>query len=124
MNGKGILADTNILLYLLKGDETIMNWLQKKEVYISFITELELLGYSKITIREDAQIQRLLKDCYLIPLNDTIKEAYVYIRRHYPLKLADSIIAASAISLNIPLITADKKIRIIDELEVLFYEKE
>src|SRR5699024_9193164 len=123
MNGKEILADTNILLYLLKGDDTIAGWLQNKKVFISFITELELLGYDKITAKEEVQIKELLRDCHLIALNNEIKEIYIHLKRRYSLKLADCIIAASAIFLNIPLITADKQISSAEELEVLLYEK-
>ena len=44
MNGKEILVDTNILLYLLKGNDTLEQMLQGKDLYVSFITELELIG--------------------------------------------------------------------------------
>lgn len=43
MSGKEILVDTNILLYLLKGNDTLEKILQGKNIYLSFITELELL---------------------------------------------------------------------------------
>jgi len=44
-----ILIDTNIALYLLGGDEQIANVLDGQVVHVSFITELELLGYPDIT---------------------------------------------------------------------------
>ena len=44
MSGKEILADTNIIIYLLQGDNTLEDILQGKQLYVSFITELELLG--------------------------------------------------------------------------------
>jgi predicted nucleic acid-binding protein len=37
MNGKEILVDTNILLYLLKGNDTLEKLLQNKVVYVSFM---------------------------------------------------------------------------------------
>lgn len=45
MSGKEILADTNILLYLLNGNDTLMQLLHGKIIYVSFITELELIGF-------------------------------------------------------------------------------
>jgi predicted nucleic acid-binding protein len=45
MSGSNLLLDTNIFLYLLGGDETIAETLNGKNIYVSFITELELLGY-------------------------------------------------------------------------------
>ena len=43
MNGDNILIDTNIALYLLNGDRVVAEILDGKNVYVSFITELELL---------------------------------------------------------------------------------
>jgi predicted nucleic acid-binding protein len=48
MNGINILLDTNIVLYLLDGDTVLQRYLQGKSFYISFINELELLGYRNI----------------------------------------------------------------------------
>ncbi len=48
MNGDNILIDTNIALYLLNGDSVVAEILDGKNVYVSFITELELLGFHEI----------------------------------------------------------------------------
>jgi predicted nucleic acid-binding protein len=53
MSGKEILVDTNILLYLLSDNDTIEQILQGKTIYISFITELELLGFRNISEKEE-----------------------------------------------------------------------
>lgn len=47
MNGNKLLLDTNIILYLLNGDNTLVDILQGKTPYISFITELELFSFKK-----------------------------------------------------------------------------
>jgi predicted nucleic acid-binding protein len=57
MSGNNILTDTNILLYLLSGDRTISDILQGKSIFISFITELELLAYPGISDDEQKKIQ-------------------------------------------------------------------
>jgi predicted nucleic acid-binding protein len=49
MNGNKVFVDTNIILYLFGGDKTIAELLNGKQIYISFITQLELLSYSKNT---------------------------------------------------------------------------
>jgi predicted nucleic acid-binding protein len=49
MNGNKVFVDTNIILYLLSGDITLAELLNGKQIYISFITQLELLSYSKST---------------------------------------------------------------------------
>lgn len=45
MSGPNFLIDTNIALYLLSGNTTIAEIINGSQVYISFITQLELLGY-------------------------------------------------------------------------------
>ncbi|MFA5973337.1 MAG: hypothetical protein WC780_13385 [Lentimicrobiaceae bacterium] len=44
MNGNNILLDTNIVLYFLKGEDTLIPLLEDKNLYLSFITQLELLS--------------------------------------------------------------------------------
>ncbi|HEY2582380.1 MAG TPA: type II toxin-antitoxin system VapC family toxin [Mucilaginibacter sp.] len=122
MSGKEILVDTNIILYLLDGSDTLEEILGGKEIYLSFITELELIGYKNITIREEKQIEELLSDCSIIPINNRIKEKYIEIRKKYNLKLADAIIASTAIVLNYPLITSDKQFKTIKELNLITYQ--
>ncbi|MDZ4810285.1 MAG: PIN domain-containing protein [Bacteroidota bacterium] len=109
-------------LYLLKGNDTLEEMLQGKNIYVSFITELELIGFKTITAKEEKQIESLLSECLIVSLNDSIKEKYVEIRRKYSLKLADAIIAATAIVSGTPLITSDKQFKTIKELKLITYE--
>ena len=51
-----ILIDTNIALYLLGGDNRIAEVLEGQVVHVSFITELELLGYPNISKEEEKVI--------------------------------------------------------------------
>lgn len=121
MSGKEILADTNIILYLLKGNDTLEDLLQGKDLHLSFITELELIGYRAITASEEKQIASLLAESFIVPLDAQIKTEYVRLRRKYPLKLADAVIAATAIVMDTPFITADKLFGNIEELNLIHY---
>jgi len=56
MSGKEILVD-NIFLYLMAGNDTLEEILQGKNVYASFMTELELVGFKNITIKEENRIK-------------------------------------------------------------------
>jgi len=57
MNGSKLFLDTNIILYLLDGDKTLAELLNGKQLYISIITELELLAYNGITAKEEKTIK-------------------------------------------------------------------
>jgi len=117
-----ILIDTNIALYLLGGDEQIAGVLDGQVVHVSFITELELLGYPRITGQEGKLIRDFPDDCVVIDLNGQIKSKTVEFRRRYGLKLPDCIIAATACYLGIPIFSADTDFLPVKEIELMAYK--
>lgn len=123
MSGKEILVDTNIILHLLKGSNVLSKTLQGKNLQISFITELELLGFPGISKSHEEEILLILDYCAIIPMNNRIRDKYIDITRKYQFKLPDAVIAASAITLDIPLITEDKGFKKISELNLIFYDR-
>lgn len=77
MSGDSFLLDTNTVLYLLNGDKTLSEFLFNKTLYISFITEIELLGYSKISAKEKNVIKSFIDDCIVIDVNSEIKRSAI-----------------------------------------------
>ena len=123
MSGNNFVLDTNTVLYLLNGDETLAEFLFEKNLFISIITEMELLSYKKITAKEQKQIQLFLSELRIINISETIKETAIAVRKKYGFKLPDSIIAATAITLSHPLLTADKQLQLLPDLNIIFYQK-
>jgi len=123
MSGNKIFLDTNILLYLLSGDETIAELLNGKQFYISFITQLELLGYTKLDKKQEEIILDLLSNCVIIDINDDIKARAIHFRKSKKIKLPDCIIVASALYLDLPIITADEEFKKVKELNLILYKK-
>lgn len=121
MNGS-LLIDTNIALYLLNGDKSISEILDNRNIYVSFITELELLGYPYIENEDISIIGEFLKNCIIVDLNQMIKKITISIKQQYKIKLPDAIIAATSYYLNIPLLSADKVFDKINELQYIKYE--
>ena len=72
MNGNKLFLDTNIILYLLDGDETLAELLNDKQLYISLITELELLAFKGITEVEEQVIKSFVSQCKVISINSPI----------------------------------------------------
>ena len=122
MNGVNFLVDTNICLYLLSGNKTIAEILEGNNLFISFITQLELLTFNNLTENEKITIHSFIDDCIVIDLNEDIKEFVVILRSKHKIKLPDSIIAATSVYFDIPFITADKGFKKIKELNLLFYQ--
>jgi len=122
MNGDKLLLDTNIVLSLLGGDTTLSDFLFDKELYISFITEMELLSYKKITAKEQKAIKQFIKELLIIDINDAIKTKAITLRKTSNIKLPDAIIEASSLWLNIPLITADKQLSKVKGVKIIYYQ--
>jgi len=122
MIGNKIFVDTNIILYLLNGDETMADLLDGKQIYISFITELELLSFKNLTDDEQAIIKSFISECKIIDINRGIKDLSIFIRKKYHIKLPDAIIAATTKYMDLPLITADKGFKQLENLSLIFYE--
>jgi predicted nucleic acid-binding protein len=123
MNGAKFLLDTNAVLYLLNGDETLADFLFEKQLYISIITEMELLAYKNITVKEQKLIAAFLNEMTVININNDIKIATIELKKNTNLKLPDSVIAATSLWLKIPLVTSDKQFKSIGSLNLVFYEK-
>jgi hypothetical protein len=123
MNGDKLLLDTNTVLNLLNGDETLADLLNNKDLYLSFISEIELLGYHKITSKETQLIKAFIKECFVIDVNTEIKNKTISIRSKYGIKLGDSLIAATSLYLGFPLVTSDKGFNKIKELDLILYQK-
>ena len=123
MNGNKFVLDTNAVLYVLGGDETLSDFLFEKELYISVITEMELLSYKNITAKERQQVKEFLEAFNIINIGEDIKEKTIEVKKNSLMKLPDSIIAATSIVLKIPLVTSDKQFKTISTLNLLYYEK-
>ena len=123
MSGNKVFIDTNTAIYLLDGDTTLAGILHQKKLYLSFITQLELLGYQNITKEEEHQIEYMLENCVVIDINNRIKSEVIRLRRNYSLKLPDCIVAATALYVDLPIITSDKGFKKVEELNLMFYEK-
>ena len=121
MNGIDFLADTNILLYILEGNRSVAPFINDK-LAVSVISEIELLGWHKITSAECDSIKELLSSCFVIELIPAIKDSAIKLKQVNKLKLPDAVICATAMHLGIPLLTADKAMTKLAGLNVLLVE--
>lgn len=89
---------------------------------ISFITEIELLGYKGINKTEENKLKNLINDCFYADWSPKIKEKTIELRRKYNIKLTDAIIASTALVYGVPLVSADSGFSKITELELILIE--
>ncbi len=114
-----LMLDTNVVIYSLGGNASVTKLITNKEHFISEITEIELLGFHKLTGEDEKVLTAYLRNAFVIGLNSSIKNSAIILKRKYKLKTVDAIIAASAIHFDLPLMTADKEFQKIDELEII-----
>jgi hypothetical protein len=74
MNGSRLVCDTNVALYLLKGEKEAAKILDDKEIYLSVISEIELLSFRSLTHNEPEKIREFISDCIVVEINSYIKE--------------------------------------------------
>jgi len=84
---------------------------------------MELLSYKNITDKEKQEIEEFLKEFIIININEKIKQHTIEVKKGSSMKLPDSIIAATAIALKLPLLTSDKLFKTVKYLNLVYYEK-
>lgn len=120
MNGDSILLDTNAFIYFLEGRATIADIvLLADEVCFSPITEIELLRSPHLDDEESEGVRGLLSTCQRVDLDQTVVDAAINLSRRYGLRVPDAVIAASAVTRHLTLVTADQHFSRIAELDVV-----
>jgi predicted nucleic acid-binding protein len=123
MSGIEYFADTNCFIYLLDEHPLLLQFAESRWIY-SYITEMELLSKKGLTLKQDNIIRQMLATCSKYGHTQPITELTILLRRKYPLKLPDAVIAATAQYLNLPLLTADKAFGAIKEIDCFILELE
>jgi len=123
MNGERILIDTNVAIHFLSGrlpsaqTELLLN----TRIHFSFISEIELRSFRGEDQRHVQAIEELLPECVVHGIDPEVKEETVRLRIAHGLKTPDAIIAATASTFGLPLMTGDKGLKRLDkELELIF----
>ena len=123
------LIDTDILIDTARGNEKAITYLQEledhAELTISSITQMELIvgcqNYSELKA-----LEKFLERFVILPVSEEVSQVAVHILKTYrlshSLKIADALIASTAIAHNIPLISKNQRdYRFIKTLTLLPY---
>lgn len=118
MNGIDFLVDTNILIGIKEGKPNVEP-LVGYQLAVSIISEIELMGWNKISRQERKIYSDMLKKCQVIELTTEIKDTAIKIKQHHPVKTPDAIIAATSLVFGYPLVTGDKAFGKISKLDLI-----
>jgi predicted nucleic acid-binding protein len=104
------ILDITIAIDLLNGlpsSKPIKAKLEKAKVYVSIVTRIEMLSLPGISSEIESRIKHFFKSVKVVPLNRKVEQNTILLRRSKKLKIPDSIIAATALSLQAAVISRD-----------------
>jgi predicted nucleic acid-binding protein len=121
-----MLWDTNSIIFFLQdllpshSKAFLLKELNLRKPQISIITEIELLSWPKISRVEIGNISEFLSNFESIGLTEEIKIVTIQLRKSTGLKIPDAVIAATAITQAVPLLTNNlKDFEKVDFLKIL-----
>ncbi|GAB3996385.1 hypothetical protein GCM10028807_38790 [Spirosoma daeguense] len=118
-----MILDSNILIYSVEpGYDSLRNYLARNEdlPFISLITKLEVLGFHRIQIRHKMELERFFTKAFILPITDDIISEAIRLRQQRKRSLADSLIAATGLLYNQPILTNNvADFADIDKLQVI-----
>jgi predicted nucleic acid-binding protein len=120
---KHLMVDTNIVVLAISGNSSLQRHLNKFQITISIITEIELLSISFRNAEHEQLLRDFISGCVVMPISKEVKEQAARIRKVWKPKLPDAIIAASAMAANLQFLSADRGFNKIEEptFKVSFY---
>ena len=108
------LLDTNILIYYWNGDipeaeRDRIEAILKHSFIVSIITKIELLGWRKHTPEGFKKAREFLERAEILPIDDYLAELTIELKRDNNIKLADGLIAATALLNDLVLVTRNEE---------------
>ena len=101
-----ILLDSNIIIYSYQPSFSYLKPLVIDPANaVSAISRLEILGFHGIQSNEQMYCEYIFQILQQYPMDDKVLEEGIRLRKQYKMKLADSIVAATALLWNAELYT-------------------
>jgi len=117
-----ITIDTNVLIQGFKNNSKALAILNEKELFLSFITVIELLSYPELTKEEETLLSDFISNCTVINNSPELQNMVIIIRKKFRLKIPDAFIAATALQYKIPLFSSDSIFERVAELNFVYVE--
>ena len=116
-----MLLDSNIIIYASKTDgANLRSFLDTIHRYASVITYIECYGFQRMVQEERDELDGFFRNTRILPLTDTIAGRAISLRQQRRMGLGDAIIAATAVTHNLTLVTHNTEdFRWINGLELL-----
>jgi hypothetical protein len=101
-----ILLDSNVLIYLMNGQKPkLFDWISQHHTAVSVITRIEVLGFHKLSDQQKWLAEQLLNMSRQLTISDDVVQRAILLKQQRAIKLGDAMIAATALTYQIPLAT-------------------
>ena len=104
-----MVCDSNILIYAAEpGDTLCLPLVQRSDALISSVTRVEVLGFPRFGIlpqERQISLEAIITSSVEVPLDNDIILRAISLRRLKKMSLGDSLIAATALEYDVPLVT-------------------
>jgi hypothetical protein len=100
------LIDSNIIIYASKpGGEFLQPLLAEQDVAVSVISHVETLGQHQLTADEKLYLSEFFANVERLPITEAVVQKAIALRQMRKAKLADALIAATALVNGATLVT-------------------
>lgn len=116
-----MLLDSNIVIYSTEpGYESIKKLVAQEESVVSIISKVEVLGYHNFSPENKKKLENLFQILSILPVSELIIEQAINLRQQRKMSLGDALIAATALTHDLKLVTANvKDFNWIENLELI-----
>ncbi len=101
-----MILDSNIIIYSFQSRHSyLQRFMRDKEAGCSAITQVEVLGYPRLSPDEKHYLEACFANIKIYPIDSNVIQAAVALRQQRKMSLGDAIIAATALEYHQTLIT-------------------
>jgi toxin FitB len=103
-----MILDSNIIIYSARVEYLpLRDYLQARldQTSVSSISTLEVLGFSRLSVVDKQIFENYFANVRVLPITNEVIEEAIRLRQQRKRSLGDSIIAATALLYNLPVLT-------------------
>ena len=106
-----VLLDTNLLVYHVAGDPAVTRFLDgtiaRRSFCLSILSVIEFLGWHGHTDDKFLECKELIELATILAVSKEVADKAIELRRAKRIKLADAVIASTALVNNLSLVTTN-----------------
>jgi toxin FitB len=105
-----MLIDSNIIIYAVKPEHSALRqFIAEYAPAVSAVSYVEVLGYHRLTDRERCHFEAFFCAAHILDVSRAVLEQAVKLRQITKMTLGDSLVAGTALTHNLALVTRNTK---------------